>query len=101
MEQEKKTAKSFFIWYSPVLITQYSISNKWRSAFRIEHYADPHSVITKPANGSAVRASSQSINVDYSPRPSILCRVEWRSLQAKEPVFFNEISMLTRHRIRR
>jgi hypothetical protein len=88
MEQEKKTAKSFFIWYSPVLITQYSISNKWRSAFRIEHYADPHSVITKPANGSAVRASSQSINVDYSPRPSILCRVEWRSLQAKEPVFF-------------
>lgn len=88
MEQKARSSTSHFIWYSPVLITQYSASEKWRASFRMERYADPHRVITKPANGLAVSTNSQSINFDFLPKPSLICRIEWRTLQSKEPVFF-------------
>ncbi len=87
MEQKARSSTSHLIWHSPVLITQYSATDKWRASFRMERYADPHRVITKPANGSAVTANSQSINLDFLPNSSLMCRIEWRSLQSKEPVF--------------
>ena len=56
----------------------------------MERYADPQKVIAKPTNGSVAMANSQSINLDFLPIPSILCRIEWRALQSKEPVFFRK-----------
>ena len=88
LEQKEKKSTAFSVWHSPVLITQFSISDKWRSSFRMERYADPQKVIAKPTNGSVVMANSQSINLDFLPIPSILCRIEWRALQSKEPVFY-------------
>lgn len=88
MEQKEMKSNDYNLWYSPVLITQFSASDKWRTAVRLERYADQHRIITRPANGSAVTANSQSFNIDYLPKPSLLCRIEWRALQAKEPVFY-------------
>ena len=90
LEQKEKKSTAFSVWHSPVLITQFSISDKWRSSFRLERYADPQKVIAKPTNGSVAMANSQSINLDFLPIPSILCRIEWRTFQSKEPVFFRK-----------
>lgn len=88
MEQKAINSSGHFVWHSPVLITQYSATDKWRASFRMERYADPHQVITKPANGSAVNVNGQSFNVDFLPNQSLICRIEWRSLQSKEHAFF-------------
>ena len=90
LEQKEIKSKSFYAWYSPVIITQYTFNKKWHSAIRIERYSDPNRVITKPTNGMAVSAYSQSINADFHPAQGIICRAEWRTFQAKEPIFRTE-----------
>ena len=90
LEQKERKSKSFYTWYSPVIITQHTFNKKWQSAIRIERYSDPDQVITKPTNGVAVLANSQSINTDFHPARRIICRAEWRIFQAREPIFRTE-----------
>lgn len=87
LEQKERKSKSIYTWYSPVIITQYRFNKKWHSAFRVERYSDPNRVITKPNNGMIVFANSQSINIDFIPARGIICRAEWRTFQAREPIF--------------
>jgi hypothetical protein len=90
IEQKERKSKSFYTWYSPIIITQYTFNKKWQSAIRIERYLDPSRVITKPTNGLAVLANSQSINTDFHPAKGIICRAEWRIFQARQPVLRTE-----------
>lgn len=98
IEQKTRSSKTFSSWYTPIAIVQYSISEKWRSAFRIERYADPDRVISRPANGSSVACNSQSVNVDFLPTKKIICRAEWRALQAKDPVFYTKQTVSNKSR---
>ena len=91
-EQKLKGAGAYHLWYAPVVITQYNITEKWRAAFRLERYADPQRIVAKSANGYAASVNSQSINIDFAPRSNMLCRIEWRRLKGTETVFHRNSS---------
>ena len=90
VEQKSKGSNEFYTWYAPVVITQYSMNDKWRAAFRLERYADPNSVVARPAHSSAALVNSQSVNIDFMPRTNFLCRLEWRLLQNRDPLFYKQ-----------
>lgn len=69
-----------FRWYAPVLIAQYALSEKWKTAVRAEHYNDLQGVIVTHVEGAGFRSTGISWNVDYTPHPSIACRMEARTI---------------------
>lgn len=77
-------------WMSPVLITQYSISQKWQTAVRFEYYQDEDNVIV--ATSDAFKTSGASINFDYLPNSKVKLRTEARYFDSKEAIFFDNKS---------
>jgi hypothetical protein len=77
-------------WMSPVLITQYSISSKWQTVFRVEYYQDEDNVII--ATSDAFKTSGASINFDYLPNSKVKLRTEARYFDSKEAIFFDNKS---------
>jgi len=74
-------------WMSPVLIAQYTINQKWQTAFRIEYYQDEDNVII--ATSDAFKTSGASINFDYLPNSKVKLRTEARYFDSKETIFFD------------
>ncbi len=87
MQQALENSQRIHTWFSPVLISQFSINTNWKSALRLEYYHDPKLLVVSSPNGQAFRTSGISINVDYSPFPELLWRLEARWLQSAEPIF--------------
>lgn len=88
IQQQYKGSRRYHTWYSPVLIARYKIHDMWAVAARAEHYSDQNEVIiTAPAGESSFRATGLSANVDYSPAPNILCRLEGRWLKGQHNIF--------------
>ena len=71
-----------FRWYAPVLIAQFALSERWKTAVRAEHYNDLQGLIITTEQGLGFRSSGFSWNVDYTPHPSIACRMEARTIGA-------------------
>jgi hypothetical protein len=95
-EQKRKNDIQYNFWWSPVLITSYSINEKLKVTTRIEHYNDRNSVIVKTGNGNELIVSGYSMNIDYQPNTNLLFRAEWRKLWASKEVFYLE-KALTKH----
>jgi hypothetical protein len=77
-ESEKYIADSEYdkyLWYAPVLITQYAWSPKFRTALRLEHFRDEYGIISENET-----INSFSFNLDYEPYPKALIRFEYRNL---------------------
>lgn len=87
-QQKFKKSNRYYAWYSPVLISQYQISEKWSSALRLEYYSDKYNVIVNPlATATPFEISGSSLNFDYSPFKMAKIRFEARYLNASEAVF--------------
>jgi hypothetical protein len=72
-------------WYSPVLITQYSLNSKWQIAHRIEYYQDKkHAIITSQIPFETV---GNSINFDFLPNSKFKIRTEGKWYHATENIF--------------
>ena len=72
-------------WYSPVMITQYTINSKWQMAHRIEYYQD-----TKNAIISSVlpfETIGNSINFDFLPNSKCKLRTEGKWYHATNNIF--------------
>ncbi len=87
-QQKFKKANGYYIWYSPVLISQYQITEKWSSALRLEYYSDKYNVIVNPlGTATPFEVSGSSWNFDYAPFKMAKIRFETRYLNAGEAVF--------------
>lgn len=89
-EQKSKHDTRYNHWWSPVLITSYSINDRLKASARVEHYNDRNSVIVKTSNGNELTGSGYSMNIDYQPVTNLLFRAEWRKLWASKEVFYLE-----------
>lgn len=89
-QQKLSYSKDFDIWFSPVLITQYSLSEKWRIALRAEYYQDKSGVIVAIPAQKAFKVQGFSFNLDYSPVQNAVWRIEARWLNSEEPIFENK-----------
>ena len=89
-EQKQKKGTDLNHWWSPVLISSYEINKHFKAAVRIEHYSDKNAVIIRTSNGEKMIGSGASLNLDYHPNASILCRAEWRNLWSANHVFIKK-----------
>ena len=87
-EQTTKASNRYNFWWSPIFITGYALSEKWKGGVRMEHYSDRNSVIIKTKNGDLFNSSGFSMNIDYKPTSSIMFRAEFRKLSATKKVFY-------------
>ena len=85
-EQKAKGNREVNVWYSPVLIGKYSLSDKWAIAGRIENYTDKEGVII----ANDFQTNGFSLNVDFAPLSNALFRIESRLLKSKNKVFITE-----------
>jgi len=76
------------VWYSPVVMAQYSWNSKWQTAFRAEYYQDKNNIMI--ASNDAFKTIGSSINVDYNFNAKVKFRTEARYLQSQEKVFLKE-----------
>ncbi|MFN8361184.1 MAG: porin [Candidatus Kapaibacterium sp.] len=89
LQQKNKDSSDMNLWYSPVVIVQYNVTNSLRFAARAEYYSDPNGVIIPTGTSNGFQTLGYSLNVDYYPGVSqdVLFRAEIRSLQSKDDVF--------------
>lgn len=74
-------------WWGYSLIGHYAVTPKLAGALRTERYEDPDQVIVATGLPYGFRASGRSINVDITPLPRLLWRLELRELVGRRPLF--------------
>lgn len=93
-QQQTINSDRYDIWYSPIIIAQFSINQTLKTAFRAEFYSDKTGIIIPVAQPQGLNTLGLSTNLDYSPAPNILCRVEGRWLKSHENIFENKGTMI-------
>jgi hypothetical protein len=86
-QQKTKNSAGYEIWYCPIIIGQYSISDTWKTAVRAELYHDETGVIIPTGTPNGFQTTGLSLNLDYSPTKNIMCRIEGRWLQSQDEIF--------------
>jgi Putative beta-barrel porin-2, OmpL-like. bbp2 len=90
MEQKSEGSNEYNNWYSPVVILQVKLSNQWSVAGRVEYYADENGVIIPTGSENGFQTMGYSVNVDYKIRENAVWRLEGRTLDSKDKIFFND-----------
>lgn len=72
-------------WKTITIITQYSFSEKWDIAARVEYFDDPKNVIVNP--GSPFEVFGASLNLDFIPNSKLKFRTEAKWFKADENIF--------------
>jgi hypothetical protein len=89
-QQRAKDVSSYDFWFSPVIIGQFTISKNWRMAIRAEYYQDETGIIIPTNTSNGFKTSGLSLNVDYTPASSFICRLEGRWLGSRDNIFENK-----------
>lgn len=85
-QQQAKQSQNYHVWYSPVLITRYSLSEKVNIALRGEYYSDPNQVMIETSTLNGFQTYSYSLNIDYQITPHAVWRIEGRGFNSKDKV---------------
>lgn len=76
-------------WFTPLAVFKYTFTAKWGLGARAEYYHDPAGVIISTGTANGFRTGGFSLNVDYTPFPNVLTRIEARYLRSRDAVFGN------------
>lgn len=86
---DKYNSADYGIWYSPVLIMRYSVTEQIKLAMRGEYYNDKNRIIIPTNNLSGLRVSGISGNFDYKISKKLQFRIEGKVFVAAEREFNN------------
>lgn len=86
---DKYNSADYGIWYSPVLIMRYSVTEQIKLAMRGEYYNDKNRIIVPTNNLSGLRVSGISGNFDYKISKKLQFRIEGKVFVAAEREFNN------------
>ena len=86
-QQTAKRSSTYDIWFSPILIAQYSINKTLKTAIRAEYYEDEQGIIIPTSTPNGFKTAGLSLNFDYSPTKNIIFRLEGRWLKSKDTIF--------------
>ena len=84
--QKQVFGENYANWYSPVVIAQYLLTQKWQLAYRSEYYQDKENVIITSDYGR-FKTLGNSLNLDFIPNSKVKVRTEARWLHAQDEVF--------------
>jgi hypothetical protein len=87
-QEEKPTGEDGFnVWWTPIIIVRYSISDKVNLAARAEYYNDEDGVIISTGTPNGFNTAGYSVNVDYAFTDRILWRIEGRGFHSEDEIF--------------
>lgn len=86
-EQKEPGSSEYNHWYSPVLIAQFILNDKWSVTGRGEFYSDPEGVIIVTDTENGFQTLGYSLNVDYHITENAAWRIEGRFFNSKDAVF--------------
>lgn len=89
-EQQEKGSGDMNGWYSPVVIARYAFTGKLALAGRAEYYSDEHGVIISTGTPHGFKTAGYSLNLDLTPVPNVMFRLEGRLLSSKDEVFLRD-----------
>ncbi len=72
---------------SPVAIAQYKFADKWAVAGRVEYYQDKNGIFIATTTPNGFQTTGYSMNVDYSPVPNAMVRLEGKIYNSKDKIF--------------
>jgi len=76
--------------FSPVAIAQYKFAEEWAVAGRFEYYEDKNGIFISTGIPYGFKTKGYSLNVDYSPIPNAVIRLEGKTYDSKEKNFVRE-----------
>lgn len=88
-EQKSKGSEQYNIWYTPVLIAKYNVTDKLSFTARGEYYQDEKGVIISTGTENGFKTFGYSFNADYQILPNLVWRTEIRNLNSKDAIFMN------------
>ena len=87
-QQKSKGSDSYYIWYSPILVGQYTFNEKWSATARAEYYADEKGVIISTNTQNGFKTVGFSLNLDHYFTNNLMWRTEIRSFSSKDDIYF-------------
>jgi len=72
---------------SPVAIAQYKFAENWAIAGRFEYYEDKNGIFISTGTPNGFRTKGYSLNLDYSPIPNAVIRLEGKTYDSKDKIF--------------
>lgn len=88
-EQKSKGSEQYNIWYTPVLVAKYNVTDKLSFTARGEYYQDEKGVIISTSTKNGFKTFGYSFNADYQILPNLVWRTEIRNLNSKDAIFMN------------
>lgn len=95
-EQQQKGSKQYNIWYTPVLLVRYKPLTELALTVRGEYYDDHRNVVTSIQSTEGLQSLGYSLNADYYISDNMLCRMEYRSINNRQPAFLNKHEHLSK-----
>ena len=86
-QQRTKNSSVYDFWLSPVIIGQYTINDTWKTAIRAEYYQDETGIIIPINTPNGFKIFGYSYNIDFTPSPVLMCRLETRWLKSEDAIF--------------
>jgi hypothetical protein len=96
-EQKMKGSDQYSVWYSPVIIAKYAITDKLSFAARGEYYNDKNDVIIATGTENGFKTFGYSVNADYWILPNLVWRTEMKNLSSKDDIFLNRDNHLNKN----
>lgn len=87
LQNKSQVGNSTQMWYSPVVISQYTISPKWQTAFRAEYYQDKNNVLITTLD--EFKTVGFSMNLDYLLNDKTKFRTELRHFNSENNLIEN------------
>ncbi|GAB3775957.1 porin [Spirosoma horti] len=89
----RRVGSGSYVWYSPVAIVRYSVSDVIKLAGRVEYYDDKNGVIIATGTPNGFKTWGYSLNVDYAILPNALFRVEGKVYDSQDAIFDSKTSL--------
>jgi len=97
IQQQRKNSRQYYAWFTPALLIQYKLTEKWASTLRAEYYQDRNGVVISSDHLNGFRSAGYSLNLDYAPKTYVVLRVEGRMLQSVDALFLKDNNRLHRN----
>ena len=88
-QQEAKGNSSYDAWLGPVAILHAQWSERWGSALRVEYFHDPSEVAVAIEGPEGFKTTGISLNMDFQPAPSVMCRIEGRYFSSPDEIYYD------------
>jgi hypothetical protein len=87
-QQKSKNSALYDLWYSPVCIARYAVSDKLSLATRAEFYSDKNGVIVSTGTVNGFQTLGLSLNMDLQLADNVMWRIESRMLRSLDDLIF-------------